>query len=54
MKLKSLTDTFLIINTPSIEEAEGFDRHVLDHNTPSIYEAEEFDRHVLAHQHSLQ
>ena len=30
-KLKSLTDTFLITNTPSIEEAEEFDRHVLDH-----------------------
>ena len=31
MKLKSLTDTFLITNTPSINEAEKFDRHVLDH-----------------------
>ena len=31
MKLKSLTDTFLITNTPSIEEAEEFDRPVLDH-----------------------
>ena len=31
MKLKSLTDTFLITNTPSIDEAEEFDRHVLDH-----------------------
>ena len=31
MKLKSLTDTFLITNTPSINEAEEFDRHVLDH-----------------------
>ena len=30
-KLKSLTDTFLITNTPSINEAEEFDRHVLDH-----------------------
>ena len=50
MKLTSLRDTFLIINTPSIEEAEGFDRHVLDHEY--IYEAEEFDRHVLHHQYS--
>ena len=32
MKLKSLTDTFLITNTPSIEEVEEFDRHVLDQN----------------------
>ena len=31
MKLKSLTDTFFITNTPSVEEAEEFDRHVLDH-----------------------
>ena len=31
MKLKSVTDTFFITNTPSIEEAEVFDRHVLDH-----------------------
>ena len=31
MKLKSLTDTFLITNTPYVEEAEEFDRHVLDH-----------------------
>ena len=31
MKLKSLTDTFLITNTPSTEETEEFDRHVLDH-----------------------
>ena len=30
-RLKSLADTFLIINTPSIEVAEEFDRHVLDH-----------------------
>ena len=30
-RLKSLADTFLITNTPSIEEAEEFDRHVLDH-----------------------
>ena len=35
MKLKSLTDTFLITNTPSIEEAEEFDRHVLDHQYTS-------------------
>ena len=31
MKLKSLTDTFLITNTPYNKEAEEFDRHVLDH-----------------------
>ena len=31
MKLKSLTDKFLITNIPSIEEVEEFDRHVLDH-----------------------
>ena len=31
MKLKSLTDTSLITNTPYINEAEEFDRHVLDH-----------------------
>ena len=31
MKLKSLTDKFLITNTPSIEEVEEFDRHVHDH-----------------------
>ena len=30
-KLKSLTDTFLIADTPSIKEAEEFDRQVLDH-----------------------
>ena len=30
-KLESLTDIFLITNTPSIEEAEEFDRHFLDH-----------------------
>ena len=30
-ELKSLRDTFLITNTPSINEAEEFDRHVLDH-----------------------
>ena len=53
MKLKSLTDTFLITNTPSINEAEEFDRHAIT-NTPSINEAEEFDRHVLDHQYSLQ
>ena len=29
-KLKNLIDTFLITNTPSIEGAEEFDRHVLD------------------------
>ena len=53
MKLKSLTDTFLITNTPSIEEAEEFDRHVLITNTASTEETEEFDRHVLDHQYSL-
>ena len=31
MKLKSVTDTFFIANTPSIEEAEVFDRPVRDH-----------------------
>ena len=31
MKLENLTDTFLITNTPSIEEAEEFDRHVPGH-----------------------
>ena len=31
MKLKSLTVTFLITNTPSIEETEQFGRHDLDH-----------------------
>ena len=31
MKLKSLTDTSLITNTPYINEAEEFDRHFLDH-----------------------
>ena len=31
MKLTSLRDTFLIINTPSIGEAEEFDKHDLDH-----------------------
>ena len=30
-KLKCLTDTFFITNTPSFDEAEMFDRHVLDH-----------------------
>ena len=50
MKLKSLTDTFLITNTPSIE-GEEFDR-VLDHQY-TINEAGEFDRHVLDHQYSL-
>ena len=30
-KLKNLTYTFLITNNPSVEEAEGFDRYVLDH-----------------------
>ena len=53
MKLKSLTDTFFITNTPSVEEAVKFGRHVLITNTPSIDEAEEFDRHVLDHQYSL-
>ena len=43
MKLKSLTDTFFITNTPSIEEAEE----------TRLTEAEEFDRHVLDHQYSL-
>ena len=50
-KLKSLTDTFFITNTPSIDEAEEFDRHVLDHQY-STEETEEFDRHVLHHQYS--
>ena len=40
MKLTSLRDTFLITNTPSIEEAEEFDRHVLDHQY-CLHEAEE-------------
>ena len=31
MKLKSLTDTFFITNTPSIDDANEFERHVLDH-----------------------
>ena len=31
MKLKSLTDMFLITNTPSTEETEEFNRHVLGH-----------------------
>ena len=31
MKLKSLTDTFLVTNNPSVEEAEEFDRNILDH-----------------------
>ena len=48
-KLKSLTDTFLITNTPSIEEAEEFDRHVLDHQYCPLKITEEFDRH---HQYS--
>ena len=52
-KLKSLTDTLFITNTPSVEEAVTFGRHVLITNTPSIEEAEEFDRHVLDHQYSL-
>ena len=53
-KLKSLTDTFLITNTPSIEGANEFERHVLDHQySPSIdEETEEFDRHVLGNQYS--
>ena len=29
--LKSLTDTFLIMNIPSIEEGEELDRHGLGH-----------------------
>ena len=53
MKLKSLTDSFLITNTPPVEEAVKLGRHVLITNTPSIKEAEEFDRHVLDHQYSL-
>ena len=52
-KLKSLTDTLFITNTPSVEEAVTFGRHVLITNTPSIEEAEEFDRHALHHQYSL-
>ena len=54
MKLKSLTDTFLITNTPSINEAEILTDTFLITNTTSINEAEEFDRHVLDHQYSLQ
>ena len=53
-KLEALTDTLLITNTPSSNEAEILTARILITNTPSIYEAEEFDRHVLAHQHSLQ
>ena len=45
MKLKSLTDKFLITN---IEEVEEFDRRDLDHQY-SIEEAEEFHRHVPGH-----
>ena len=52
-KLKSLTDTFFITNTPLVEEAVKLGRHVLITNAPSIEEAEEFDRHVLHHQYSL-
>ena len=53
MKLKSLTDTFLITNTPSNKEAESLTDIFLITNTPSIEEAEEFDRHFLDHQYSL-
>ena len=31
MKLKSLADTFLIMNIPFIEEAESLDRNGLGH-----------------------
>ena len=44
MKLKSLTHTFLITNTPYINEAEELTDTFLITNTPSIEEAEEFDR----------
>ena len=47
MKLTSLRDTFLIINTPSIEEAEEFDRHVLHHQYSPVEEAVKLGRHVL-------
>ena len=47
MKLKSLTDTFLITNTASTEETEEFDRHVLHHQYSPVEEAVKFGRHVL-------
>ena len=53
MKLKSLTDTFLITNTPSIRGTNEFERHVLLTSTPSIEEAVQFDRHILDHHYSL-
>ena len=53
MKLTSLTDTFLITNTPSINEAEILTDTFLITNTPSIEEAEEFDRHDLDHQYII-
>ena len=53
MKLTSLRDTFLIINTPSIEEVKRLTDTFFLTNTPSNKEAEEFDRHVLDHQYSL-
>ena len=53
MKLKSLTDTFLITNTPSINEAEILTDTFLITNNASTEETEEFDRHVLHHQYSL-
>ena len=65
MKLKSLTDTFLITNTAStkkqysltntpLKKLKSLTDTFLITNTPSINEAEEFDRHVLDHQYSLQ
>ena len=52
-KLKSLTDTFLITNTPSINEAEILTDTFLITNTPSIEGAEEIERQILDHQYSL-
>ena len=49
MKLKSLTDSFLITNTPSINEAEILTDTFLITNNASTEETEEFDRHVLHH-----
>ena len=49
MKLKSLTDTFLITNAPSINEAEKFDRQILDYQYSLIEEVEEFGRHLPGH-----
>ena len=37
MKLKSLTDTFLITNTPSTEETEEFNKHVLGHQYTRLW-----------------